>query len=448
MKNQMILLLLFFLLTPLFPGTVHAAEGEKTYVLSYSSGSKFHALVRERTKAVYDRAGLKVKFVSLPHNRSLLSANDGSVDGDVGRVPSVEEKYPNILRVNAKLMELSGAVYTLNPDIKTYDESILSKYRVGYVLGVRWAQKKMVGHPAVTVGDYDALFEMLLQGRVDLVLATVVSTDEILDRLGERAKQVRKLQPFVFTAPIYHYVNKNNVDIVPLLEKAANEINQEWVLTFYTGIETPLFEILQRRLQEAMRRIGRVCEVKGLGSSQRALVMANERGDGDLARAPDIKQLVPGETDNLLQVPESITEYSFNAYALRDFAITGWKSLENKRSGFRVGLKVLEKNVPGDPLMLPDTMRLFNMLADKRLDAVVENKDIADYLIKKNRLTGIRRLDPSLTSFPSYTYLHVKHRNLVQSIARSLAEMKVDGTFDRIRSEVFAELMTDSQGPR
>ena len=151
MKNQMILLLLFFLLAPLFPGTVHAAEGEKTYVISYSSGSKFHTLVRERTKAIYDRAGLKVKFVSLPHNRSLLSANDGRVDGDVGRVPSVEEKYPNILRVNAKSMELSGAVYTIDPDIKTYDESLLSKYRVGYVLGVRWPQKTMAGRPAVTV---------------------------------------------------------------------------------------------------------------------------------------------------------------------------------------------------------------------------------------------------------------------------------------------------------
>lgn len=420
--------------------TVCAAASEKTYVLSYSSGSKFHSLVRDRTKAVYERAGLNVKCIPLPHNRSLLSADDGRVDGDVGRVPSVEEKYPNIVRVNAKLMELSGAVYTINPAITSYDESLLEKYRVGYVLGVRWQQKKMEGLQAVTVADYEALFEMLLQGRVDLVLASVVSADEILDRLGERAKRVRKLQPFVFNAPIYHYVNKKNADIIPLLEQAANELNQEWILTFYTGVQSPLFEILQRRLQEAMRRIGRICEVKAPGSSQRALVMANERGDGDAVRAPDLKQLAPAETNNLLQIPEPIIDYHINAYALRDFPISGWNSLAEKRTGFRVGIKALEKNVPGDPLMLPGTMRLFRMLLDQRLDIVIENKDIGEYLIKKNGLAGIMKLEPALGAFPGYSYIHVRHRDLVQSIARSLAEMKADGTFDRIRDEVVEQL--------
>lgn len=215
-----------FAIMAVWPGTA-AFSGEKTYTISYSPGTLFHQLVRDRTMKVYERAGLKADFIALPHNRSLVSANDGTVDGDVGRVPSVEEKYPNLVRVNVKLMDLNGAVYTIRPDIKTYDDSLLSTHRVGYVLGVRWTQKRMQGKKATTVRDYPSLFEMLLQDRVDIILATEASADAVMNDLGDRAANIRKLQPFIFTAPIFHYVNKKNREIIPLLEKALDGLAAE-----------------------------------------------------------------------------------------------------------------------------------------------------------------------------------------------------------------------------
>jgi len=85
----------------------------------------------------------------------------------------------------------------------------------------------MEGIKATTVRDYPSLFEVLLQDRLDLALATEASVKSVIQSLGSRAIKIRKLQPFVFTAPIYHYVNKKNKNIIPRLEKALTEMIEE-----------------------------------------------------------------------------------------------------------------------------------------------------------------------------------------------------------------------------
>jgi polar amino acid transport system substrate-binding protein len=417
---------------------------ERVYTLSYSPGTLFHQLVRERTEAVYKKAGLKAKFIPLPHNRSLMSANAGLVDGDVGRVSSIEEKYSKLKRVGEKLMNLNGVVYTLNPDIQRYDDRLLDQYRVGYVLGVRWPQKKMAGKTATTAPNYAALFEMLLQGRVDLILATEASADAAMHDLEGRADKVRGLQPYVFSAPIYHYVNEKNINIVPQLERALKELNKSQVLVIYSGLQSPIFNVLHAQIKEACRRINRVCEVRSTGSSQRALVLANEKGDGDAFRVSEIKEIAPEVTENLVQVPESIISVEFSVYSSEaDFSVDGVDSLTGYRNGVRSGVKFLEKRIPGEKTLLPDSKRLLMMLQDKRLDTVSEHTDIADFIIQKRNLVGIIKLQPPLAEFPGYVYLHKKHKELVPMLAASIASMKADGSINRIKTETVRQLLAD-----
>jgi len=419
-----------------------ACATEKTYLLSYSPGTLFHQLVKERVRAVYERADLKAEFISLPHNRSLLSANEGTVDGDVGRVPSIEENYSNLLRVDTQLMELNGAAYTINPDINSYDESLLSHYTVGYVLGVRWPQTILAGHNAITARNYQSLFEMLLDGRVDLILATEASADAVLRDLGSQAEKVRQLQPFALSAPIYHYVNKKNAHIIPRLEQAIKEINQEGVFIFYTGAQTPLFEIVQRRLKEAFWRIGKLCEVRSTGSSQRSLMLANQKGDGDAFRIKRIKEINPEATDNLLIIPEPIGAMKFFVYTNgQKFKVTDWDSLNGKKNGLRIGAKILEKNIPEIQIRLPDTTRLLKMLTENRIDTFTEHGIIADFKLQKLNLDGITKLTPPLADFQAFSFIHKKHKKLIPEISASLKEMKNDGSFMQIEKDVFKRLL-------
>lgn len=201
---------------------------KQTITVSYSSGTAFHALVRDRVKLVYERAGIPVEFVPLPHNRSLTSANAGTVAGDAGRVPSVEGKYPNLRRVEGKILDLSGAAYTLRQSpIQSYSDALLDDYRVGIVLGVQWAGKKIGNRMCTKVKDYASLFELLSVERVDLVLATKASAQTILAKMPEGDTLFRELEPVIFTAPIYHYVNYKYDYLIPALEQAIRELHEE-----------------------------------------------------------------------------------------------------------------------------------------------------------------------------------------------------------------------------
>jgi len=200
---------------------------QKTYVISYSPGTVFHSLVRDRVKVVYERAGLSVEFVPLPHKRSLQHANEGLIDAEVGRIPNVERKYLNLRRVNVNLINLTGAAYVATPTIEKYSDDLLDTEQVGIVLGVQWCQKKMQDRPSTKLTTYDALFEMLLLNRVNLVLATTASAESVLYNSTQDWKGIRRLEPPIFTAPIYHYVHKKNEHLIPLLEQTIRDLQME-----------------------------------------------------------------------------------------------------------------------------------------------------------------------------------------------------------------------------
>jgi len=148
---------------------------------------------------------------------------------------------------------------------------------------------------------------------------------------------------------------------------------EDKIYVFYTGAQSPIKEILEMRLDEAFHRIGKKSRLVFPGSAQRALLMANKFGDGDALRVQEIKKIAPDLTDNLLIVPEPIIHIIFYVYTKEKiFQVDNWESLKSYHNGFRVGAKILEKNIPGKTTILPDAVRLFKMLDQNRLDTVTE----------------------------------------------------------------------------
>ncbi|BCS88620.1 hypothetical protein PSDVSF_18620 [Pseudodesulfovibrio sediminis] len=201
---------------------------QKTYRISYSPEAEIHVLAQQRIKDVYERAGLAVEFVPMPHKRSIHSVVDGTVDGEAGRIAGLENKYPSLHRVKVKLIDLIGAAYVMEDSPLTrYSEELLDTVRVGAIFGVQWSKNELDGHSAEIVGDYYQLFGMLVEKRVDMVLGNTLSIEAVLRKEENRRHHLRKLKPLVFCEPLYHYVNEKNAHLVPLLEKALRELWEE-----------------------------------------------------------------------------------------------------------------------------------------------------------------------------------------------------------------------------
>jgi polar amino acid transport system substrate-binding protein len=198
------------------------------YRIGYTPGALISKMARDRVAVVYERAGLPVEFVSLPTKRSLSLAAEGSLDGEAGRIAGLEKHYPSLVRVDVSLMDFQGAAYVLGRrGIGPFRDTLLDQLRTGSLGGVIWAEKVMKGRRLERVKTYEVLFNMLLEGRIDLALSSRVSAEKVLRGAPERYRRIRQLEPLVYTAPFYHYLHKKNAAIVPALEKALRELRAE-----------------------------------------------------------------------------------------------------------------------------------------------------------------------------------------------------------------------------
>ena len=201
------------------------ALARQPYRIGYSPGAGIHVEARDRLAAAYGRAGLPVEFVPLPQKRSLLLAVDGAIDGDVGRIPGLDEKYPSLIRVNVKLMDLVGAAYVVRGQrLGNYRPELLRALTVGAVRGVVWARRVVGDGRLEQVNNYETLFGMLLEGRIDVALASRASAERLFLENRRYSLRIRRMEPDVYRVPFYHYLNRKNADIVPVLEKALREL--------------------------------------------------------------------------------------------------------------------------------------------------------------------------------------------------------------------------------
>jgi polar amino acid transport system substrate-binding protein len=212
-----------FCLSTAVPGRARAP-----YRIGYAPDAQIHVEAKNRLAVAYARAGLPVEFVPLPQKRSLALAEEGGLDGDVGRIPGLEKKHPSLVRVDVKLMDLVGAAYTVKEQERVeYRPELLDTLRTGSVRGVLWAERVMGKRHLERVNNYETVFDLLLEGRIDMALASRVSAEHVFSSDKGRYARIRRLDPPVYRVPFYHYLNIRNADIVPRLEKALRQLRAE-----------------------------------------------------------------------------------------------------------------------------------------------------------------------------------------------------------------------------
>lgn len=188
-------------------------------------------------------------------------------------------------------------------------------------------------------------------------------------------------------------------------------------------------------IKEAFQRSGVRVQIVHL-PSERALVNANTGiNDGNFVRIAGIEHIYP----NLVRVREKITEFEFAAFTKdRSVAIRDWNSLKPYSVGIITGWKILEANVLNTRSLtkVGDPEALFELLARGRADVVIFDRTQGNAVIRKMGFAGVRPLTPLLARQDMYLYLNRRHATLAAVIARTLREMKGDGSFDRIVNSV------------
>lgn len=220
-----------------------------------------------------------------------------------------------------------------------------------------------------------------------------------------------------------------------LLFAAMPGVTAQPPFTVNTGFTPPVSTIFEQILQESFVRLGRKLDFQEL-SAERSLMLVNEGiDDAECCRIPDIVQR---EYENLVAVPESVFEARFSAFVTHtDMQIGKWDDLQPYAVGAVTGWKILVKNIglvqPREYFLLDDAKSMFKMLEMGRLEVATLGYLSGLKVLQELELQHVVHvIEPPLATRKLYLMLHKKHSALVPELNKIFAELKADGTVDRI----------------
>jgi polar amino acid transport system substrate-binding protein len=218
----------------------------------------------------------------------------------------------------------------------------------------------------------------------------------------------------------------------------------EPTLALATGSREPLVSspgrpgFAEELVREALRRVGHELRVVPL-PVERALVNANAGiEDGDLYRAAGFEKDYP----ELVQVPQPLLDQDFVAVARRaDVQVRGWPDLARYHVAYVTGNKILERQLQGlaNVTSVRDNALLLGLLAADRADVVLINRWVG-LLAARQAGVAVRVQEPALLRVPMYMYLHRRHEALVPQLATALADVRRDGTWQRLYDQILKPL--------
>lgn len=206
--------------------TAHAAD-RPVLTLSTNNTPLDRKALQALSEEAGRRAGIDVKFVSLPSERSLVAANQGEVDGEGLRVAGLDESYVNLVRVPERYISISFVAFAKDTSISVAQGwDSLKPYRVAHIHG--WKMFESNAGTARTVNKVDKaeqLFQMLDHGRIDLALYTLADGVALSRKLGLQG--VVALSPTLKDVDMFLYLHRKHAALVPKVAAALREMKAD-----------------------------------------------------------------------------------------------------------------------------------------------------------------------------------------------------------------------------
>ncbi len=178
-------------------------------------------------RTAYKEIGYELHIIDFNHQSSLAAANEGILDGQLGRIADVTQGYPNLLKVdfplfNFNLLLLKNCQTCRYSDLKSL--AIQSSYPA--------AQSFLDKHPfhgdVITVRNITAQLNLLTQKRVEgtLLLDFLLSTKHPnFDQSPFHKEILMPMQSF-------HFVHKRHAALIPKLTAALKKLDEQGTVRF------------------------------------------------------------------------------------------------------------------------------------------------------------------------------------------------------------------------
>jgi ABC-type amino acid transport substrate-binding protein len=185
----------------------------------------------------FRRLGWELKLVVAPLKRLLHLLESGQIDGEMARSPAYALQHPELIEVDAKIMEIDFSIYSLRPlaNIKTIDDLKNSQYRGVYRLGVIFCEENLkLQIPAERLTTSNHTKQSLLMvaaGRADFFCDTSSSVwNEEYHPSMAKGTVIYKVVSLSNELPLKAYLHKKNASLAPLLAQTLRKMEKDGTL--------------------------------------------------------------------------------------------------------------------------------------------------------------------------------------------------------------------------
>jgi polar amino acid transport system substrate-binding protein len=179
------------------------------------------SVVKEACK----RSGLKCEFQRVPLMRSMILANEGSLDGDVMRIADAAKTYTDVVAVPTPVVWGDLAVYSMDEKWANLPRAELRQRKVGLTQSILMLPKYSQGMNVTDTANVRTAFEMLANGRFEVAILVYLAAEPELARQYPR-KFYRGLRSWA-SEPLYFHLNKKHAALVPTINAALLEMQKE-----------------------------------------------------------------------------------------------------------------------------------------------------------------------------------------------------------------------------
>ncbi len=183
----------------------------------------FDLLIQEIGK----RMVLDVKVVRQPPARALCSVNEGFSDAELPRIAGLEKKYPNLIRVEEKIIDYNFVAFMRGPEGKHMSHwDDMADKRVGYLVGWKIFENNVPKEVYVNKLNKPALlFDMLDSGRIDVALYERYAGWNNIRSYAHMG--IHECTPPLAVKPMYMYFHNSHAHLAPLAAEVLRKMKAD-----------------------------------------------------------------------------------------------------------------------------------------------------------------------------------------------------------------------------
>ncbi len=180
----------------------------------------------EVTREALRRIGYELVINRLPAERGLRSSNKGIIDGEMSRVKGINKIYPNLIRVEEKIMNWDFVIFSKEDINLDAGWASLENKNISFINGWKILEKNVPKSARVTkTKNSSQLFKLLKKNRTDYIIYEQWGGYDVIDSMNLRNIKMRK--PALASKEMYIYLHKKHAALVPKLSKALFNMKKD-----------------------------------------------------------------------------------------------------------------------------------------------------------------------------------------------------------------------------